>query len=71
MNMTIETIRKANQKSIDQGKLNNPNYLNITKIVFREVGGQSYKLIEERNLQPEHNINGMFIIEGRIFSKVY
>ena len=69
--MKVETIRKANQKGIDQAKLTNPNYLDITKIVFREVGGHSYTLREEKNLLPQHNINGMFIIEGRIFSKEY
>lgn len=69
--MKIETVIKANQKGIDKAKLVNPNYMDITKIVFREVGGQTYKLYEQKGLLPEHNINGMILIEGRIFKKVY
>ena len=69
--ISLEVIRKANQIMINDSKVNNPNFMDITKIVFREIGGRTYKLLEQKNLLPEHNVNGMIIINGRIFEKTY
>ena len=69
--ISLEVIRKANQNMINNSKVNDPNFMNITKIVFREIGGRTYKLSEQKNLLPEHNVDGMIIINGRIFEKTY
>ena len=69
--ISLEVIRKANQNMINDSKVNDPNFMNITKIVFREIGGRTYKLSEQKNLLPEHNADGMIIINGRIFEKTY
>ena len=69
--ISLEVIRKANQNMINDSKVNDPNFMNITKIVFREIGGRTYKLSEQKNLLPEHNVDGMIIINGRIFEKTY
>ena len=69
--ISLEVIRKANQIMINDSKVNNPNFMDITKIVFREIGGRTYKLSEQKNLLPEHNVDGMIIINGRIFEKTY
>ena len=69
--ISLEVIRKANQNMINDSKVNDPNFMDITKIVFREIGGRTYKLSEQKNLLPEHNVDGMIIINGRIFEKTY
>lgn len=59
-------------KSIDNNiKINNSNFIDITDTVFREIGGSTYKLTEEKNLLPEHNVNGMILINRRFFNKTY
>lgn len=69
--ISLGVVRKANQKMINNGKLNDPNFMDITNVTSREVGGNTCKLLEEKNLLPEHNINGMILINQRIFSKIY
>ena len=69
--ISLEVIRKANQNMINNSKVNDPNFMNITKIVFREIGGRTDKLSEQKNLLPEHNVDRMIIINGRIFEKTY
>jgi hypothetical protein len=69
--VSLETVRKANQNMINNSKVNDPNFMDITKIVFREIGGRTYKLSEQKNLLPEHNVNGMILIDGRFFEKYY
>jgi hypothetical protein len=71
MKVSLENIKKVNQKMINEGKIKDPNYMDITKIVFSEVGGITYKLEEQKNLPPEFNINGMLIIDGRVFTRVW
>lgn len=69
--ISLEVIRKANQNMINDSKVNDPNFMDITKIVFREIGGRTYKLSEQKNLLPKHNVDGMILINGRIFEKTY
>lgn len=46
--ISLEAIRKANQNMINDSKVNDPNFIDITKIVFREIGGRTYKLLEQK-----------------------